>query len=613
MKRLRGLFLTGMLLCTLPASALTLEELDPAQDWWITTLTLKGNEYFAAEELRAILVTPTRPWYTPWRSLPRFDPVTFATDLERLARWYRAQGYYHTQIAYELEANEATHLITARISIHEGEPIQVEQVTLAVSDQPALASALATLRPTLPLREGMVFGEDRYQQSEAQIKEFFLEQGHGRVTVERKAQVILDQRAARVTYTATVGPPAVFGETRVEGTVHSDPALVTRELTYIPGEPFSATAITASQKNLLKLDLFSAVRFLQAESTADAGIIPMRVPMRVRVEEKPFREWTFGIGYATEDEFRGQVRWRHANWLGGGRKLDLQAQVSAITRHLDVSFLQPHVLSRQNRFSLTFRPQQLDEPGYLLNLTRVQPRLERDFTDTLSGFLAYRLEYDQLNNVAPATIRVLRAFARKGTLSGFSVGLLWNTADDPLNPTTGRLVSLAAEQVGDAFGGDFAFYKLQGEVRQYHLLAAQTVFAARLKLGFADPLGGSAEVPLFERFYAGGMNSVRGYGRQRLGPLSAADDPVGGRSLVEGSLELRRQLFAKIGGAVFLDFGQVSLHSFDLPVNTLKYAMGFGVRYTTPVGPLRLDVGFPFDPPRQDQPWQLHFSIGQFF
>jgi len=120
-------------------------------------------------------------------------------------------------------------------------------------------------------------------------------------------------------------------------------------------------------------------------------------------------------------------------------------------------------------------------------------------------------------------------------------------------------------------------------------------------------------VPLFERFYAGGGTSVRGYGRSRLGPLSTSDDPLGGRSLIEGSFELRQQFTDKIGGALFVDFGQVSLRSFDVPVDNLKFSAGFGVRYTTPVGPLRLDIGFPFRPPRGDRSWQIHFSLGPSF
>jgi outer membrane protein assembly factor BamA len=239
--------------------------------------------------------------------------------------------------------------------------------------------------------------------------------------------------------------------------------------------------------------------------------------------------------------------------------------------------------------------------------------LERKFTEYLTGFLAYRLEYDQLTEVSDATAAVLEEFESNGMLSGLSTGLTWNTADDPFNPTRGWTLSFVGEQVGSFLGGRFDFYKLVGEAKGYYPLAEKTVLAARLKIGFAEPFNGSREVPLFERFYAGGSAGVRGYERHRLGPLSASDDPVGGRSLAEGSLELRQQFLEKLGGALFLDFGQVSLRSFDVPFDDLRFATGFGIRYATPVGPLRLDIGFPFRPPSGDRSWQIHFSIGQSF
>lgn len=106
---------------------------------------------------------------------------------------------------------------------------------------------------------------------------------------------------------------------------------------------------------------------------------------------------------------------------------------------------------------------------------------------------------------------------------------------------------------------------------------------------------------------------MRGYGRRRLGPLSASDDPIGGLSLVEGSIELRHPLWKDLSGAVFLYFGQVSTRAYDLPFDELEFSTGFGVSYLTLVGPLRLDLGFPFNPPPDDPAWQVHFSIGQFF
>jgi outer membrane protein assembly complex protein YaeT len=589
--------------------AVQLDDLDPDKDWRLQRLTIAGNLHFSTRQLRQQLLSQTRPWTTPWRSFPRFDPVTFAADLTRLQRFYEMQGYYEASVSYDLSVDTQKSYVSALLTIHESEPIRVRELSLSLQDQSSLNTTLETLRPSLALREGTVFAEEKYQQSEATIKTFLLDRHYGRAKIQRSAQVIRDQHAARVQYTIEAGPSTTFGETTVEGTRLVDPNIILRELRYKAGDPFTMAAITETQKRLTKLDLFSAVRFVPQESPTDPTIIPMRV----QVSEKPFREWKLGVGYGTEDQLRGLVYWRHNNWFGGGRRFEIQAKASMLTRQIEVNFLQPYVFGTRNRFSLTIRPQQLNEPSYLLNSTRLQPRLERDFGDTLTGFVAYRLEYDRLNDVEEATIRELREFERKGGLSGLSVGAVWNTTDSPLDATRGSFFSMLAEQVGGPLGGDFNFLKLLWEARHYREIRADTVLAGRLKLGVADPVSHHDEVPLFERFYAGGANSVRGYGRYRLGPISTSNDPVGGRSVIEGSLEARYRYSDQIGSAVFLDFGQVSKRSFSVPVDDLRFALGFGVLYTTPVGPLRLDLGFPLDPPRNDQPWQIHFSIGQFF
>lgn len=610
-KQWLGIF--GIALCLVvacrPVHAVQVEDLDPEKDWETYALTIEGNAQFSVSQLQSEMVSTTRSWYALWRSRPRFDPVAFKTDIERLQRFYRAHGYYEAQVTYDLEVDEEQSRVTARVAVTEGEPVLVSRVVLSVTDEPSLASTLETLRPKLSVVEGRIFNEDQYQEAEAQIKAFLLDLHHGRAKVERKATVILDQHTAQVSYSVVAGPLTVFGDTKIEGTKLVEPEIAARELQYKPGEPFSSASIDASRKNLLKLDLFGSVRFQPEESPENPSVIPMRL----RLEEKSFREWQAGIGFGTEDQMRAQVHWRHNNWFGDGRRLDVQMRVSGLVRHVEVSFIQPHVWGVGNRFSLTFRPQQLDEPGYLLNATRLQPRFEREFSPHLSGFVGYRLEYDQLSNVASSTARALREFVRKGTLSGVSAGAVWNTTDDPLNATQGFLLSASAEHIGGVLDGDFAFMKVQGEVRGYHRMTPQTVLAGRLKLGFADPSGKSREIPLFERFYAGGISSVRGYGRYRLGPISDADDPIGGRSLLEGSIEMRRQFLEKLGGTLFLDFGQVSLKSYDVPIDQLQFAAGFGALYTSPMGPILLALGFPFDPPQGDQPWQVHFSIGQFF
>jgi outer membrane protein assembly complex protein YaeT len=591
------------------ALALTLEDLTTEKPWQVAEVVITGNQVFSQEELRAVLLTRQRPWYFPWKERPVFDPSTFAADLERLQRFYEARGYYETGVTYDLQVDDKVALVTALIQIQEGRPITVAAVDVQVASDAAEAQAMPALPEKLPLQSGALFTEEAYQQSEQVFREFFLQRGHTHVETQRKAEVDLAKDRARVWYTVQPGPQAVFGPTRVEGTKDVDPHLILRELTYQPGEQFSLQKIAESRQKILDLELFRVVDVAPEQTKGK----PQVVPMRVRVEEKPQRDLKLGLKYSTEDEFGARAEWRHRNWLGGGRQLSLLLELSSVTRTLEAKFIQPYFLSPHTRLGLSLRQDQQDEDTFLLNATRFRPHLEHRFSPSLSAFLDYRLEFAKLNNIAPATIRALGGIKRDGILSGPSLGLIWNTTEDPFNPQEGGTISLFADQIGEIWGGDFKFYKITAEAKKYQRLGWQTVLAGRLKVGLADSFGAQTNIPLFERFYAGGEKSVRGYGRRRLGPLSDSDDPLGGLSLVEGSVELRRPLWRELSGALFLDFGQVSLDSFDLPVDDLKFAAGVGISYATPIGPLRLDIGFPFDPPRGDQAWQVHFSIGQFF
>ena len=261
---------------------------------------------------------------------------------------------------------------------------------------------------------------------------------------------------------------------------------------------------------------------------------------------------------------------------------------------------------------IEFRQDRETEDNYTLDASRLNPRLEPRITRALSAYFGVRVERDKLSSVDDATVDALGGDVKDGVLLvGPSLGLRWNNTNDPLNATEGSVANLGFDQAGLA--GDFNFYKITAEAKKYQPLPWEMVFAGRGKLGFANAIGAESNLPLFERLYAGGEKSVRGYGRRRLGPRSSANDPIGGRSVVEASLELRRPILGPLGGAVFLDAGQVSLKKYDPPIGDLKLGYGFAVTYTTPVGPLRFDVGFPVERPPGDAAWQLYFSIGQFY
>jgi outer membrane protein assembly complex protein YaeT len=588
--------------------AVSLEELDPGREWRIKEIHIEGNAVFSQRELLGAMLTKPRPSYLLWKEFPLFDPVAFATDLQRLEHFYETRGYYKRKVNYTLDVDEPNALVTIDIVVEEHLPVTVADLTVTtLGDTPSDTPFALPLQ--FPLRTGDIFTETAYQEGEQVLRDSCLKNGYAHVETRRKAVIDLADDHAKVEYSVEPGPQTVFGTTRVEGTTAIDPHLVLRELSYEAGERFSLQKIANSEQKLRNLELFRVVH-LTPEPGDDKPVV---VPMVVRVEETPRRAVKLGLKYSTRDEFGAQVEWHDWNWFGDGRQLSLLLQLASVNRRLGVSFLQPHFLFPHTRALLNLRQEQSDEETFLLNATLFQPRLEHRFSSTLSGFLGYRVEFAKLNHIAPATMRALGEITREGVVSGPSLGVTWNTTEDPFNPQAGTALSVFADQAGAIWGGDYHFYKITAEAKKYQSIGWQTIFAARLKIGLVEALGNQSNIPLFERLYAGGERSVRGYGRRRLGPLSDADDPLGGLSLLEGSIELRRPLWRQLGGALFLDFGQVSLKAFDFVMDDLQFTAGVGVWYPTSVGPLRLDIGFPFNPPRGDQAWQLHFSIGQFF
>ena len=169
------------------------------------------------------------------------------------------------------------------------------------------------------------------------------------------------------------------------------------------------------------------------------------------------------------------------------------------------------------------------------------------------------------------------------------------------------------EHANTAVVSDVSFVKLVLEARHYQPIWWQFILATRLRMGGIRPYGDSTEVPFNVRFFAGGPGSVRGFPLNRLGPKDANDSPIGGESVFEGSIELRFPIVGSFSGVVFADFGNVFATPFTYAVDNLRYTIGPGVRYHTPIGPLRLDVGFIVDRRTGEDFGRVEFSIGQAF
>ncbi|HEY2150308.1 MAG TPA: outer membrane protein assembly factor, partial [Vicinamibacterales bacterium] len=207
-----------------------------------------------------------------------------------------------------------------------------------------------------------------------------------------------------------------------------------------------------------------------------------------------------------------------------------------------------------------------------------------------------------------------------GTISAAGIDFQHSTADSLLNAHHGYQLSLHLEDAGKILGGSFNFVNASGDVRQYLPINDNLVLASRLQFGNLRPAGDDeANIPFSKRYFLGGATSVRGWGRFEISPLTESGLPIGGDSLLAFSEELRAALRGNLGAVFFLDVGNVWAKSWAFDLTDLRYAIGPGLRYQTPVGPLRLDFGYQLNPipnlqvngEPQTRRWRIHFSIGQ--
>jgi outer membrane protein insertion porin family/translocation and assembly module TamA len=412
-----------------------------------------------------------------------------------------------------------------------------------------------------------------------------------------------------VTYTITRGPAAVFGQTKIDGLVTLDQALVRREITYQPGDPYDPRMIEKTQANVFGLDLFHSVTVEPSNLSERSGM----VDVAIHVTEGPPRSIKIGIGYGLEDQIRGQLQWQHNNFLGGGRQLGIRLKGSFITQAIEGEFRQPYFLHPKQTLVLPLTQSREAEPGFTNVQTRLAPRIERKLLPDTTASVGYNIEYDNLSNVPDETKQALEQFTAHGIVSSLTATIERNTAGNLFDPHDGSVLNLRLEQAGGPWQGAFTFYRALFEAKKYVSVLREQVFATYVRIGAGDGFGQSKDLPMFRRFFAGGINSTRGYDRYKLGPLTSQEDPIGGRSLIEGSIELRTPVYRDFGAVVFLDAAAVDKEPFHYNVGYLKYGAGPGIRYSTPVGPLRLDLGFPLNAPSGLPSWQVHFSIGQAF
>lgn len=510
-------------------------------------------------------------------------------------------GYYDGEASFELDTQKTLPLVT--FTVKPGPLFHLESIEWT-SDE--ADSALIKKLPS-PEKVGLEKGNPAVASAildgEKKLVEAMKREGFPFANVDRRrVEVDHATKTVRVTFHLDPGHLARFGPTQIQGLRTVDESFVRDKLPWKEGDPFNADLLTEAQKELTKTNLFGLVRITHGTSVDPGG----ELPLTMEVKERKHRSIKIGASYKTDEGPGGKFAWEHRNVFHSGEKLEFGLSASAIAFAFDASFKKPVFFRPEQSLLVSSRLANEDTDAFESRNLESTVSLERRFGKTFKLSTGPGFRWSRVTQLGDT-----EEFA----LVLFPVQLEWDGSNSLLDPTRGARVKAQVSPYWDMLDTNLAFAKTYLGASHYVTLfeSPQVVFATRATLGVTASTT-DGPIPADLRFYAGGGGSIRGYPFQTVGPIAGKDHPIGGKSLFEVSAEARIKITQNFGLVGFLDGGSAFESSYPDFKEDLLWGAGLGLRYYTPIGPLRLDVGIPLNRrPEIDDSFQVYVSIGQAF
>jgi translocation and assembly module TamA len=545
-------------------------------------------------------------------------------DLPRMTAALESFGYYQSHITvtvagHPLADPDLPDVLEARpvdppapivIAVETGKLFHLRYVAL-VGALPESARAAFALRRGDPAVAGNVLAAG------GAVLNDLREHGYALATVDAPDAVLVpSEQALDVTLHATAGPRVDLGPITITGLRRVNESYVRRRLLISQGQLFQPSALEAARQDLAATGVFSGVVVRTAPGLDAQG----ELPVTVDVAERARHAVSFNVAYSTDLGGSAGATWTHRNLFGNAEQLNLAAAISglggtavtAVGYNVTAQLIKPDFLRRDQslQFDLGALKQSLDaydQKAITAGVTLTR-KLSKQWTASV-GLTAEEEEITQEGVVRDYTLVALPVSGK------FDSTALSNPLDDPTHGIRAALSATPTESLGHR---DATFVILQGSASTYFDFAAlgwskpgRTVVAVRGLVGSAQGAG-NFDLPPDQRFYGGGSATVRGFKYQSVGPLFPDDNPVGGAAIDAVGVELRQRVWGNIGAALFADAAQVNESSSPFQ-GTLREGVGAGVRYYTPIGPVRVDVAVPVNKPPGGDSFELYLGLGQAF
>jgi outer membrane protein insertion porin family len=613
----------------------------------IRRVNFTGNRNVSDTELRGVIMTQPGDLFSALTSSGTYREDVFQRDIMLIQSYYFDRGYVNVKVGdprMELSPDRRSMYIT--LAIEEGQQYRIGQLDV----KGELIESRETYLKKLQAKPGDVFNRTQVAQDVQNIADLYKDKGYAYVNSTPETRVDDKARIVDLTFDIQKGPLVNFERINIRGNTKTRDKVIRREMRIYEGEQYSQSLLDRSKRRVNSLGYFDKVELTTKRGSADDTM-----DVNVEVGERQTGAFQIGAGFSSVEQFIFQAQISQNNLLGRGQSATLQAQVSGLRQLYMLQFEDMYFLDTNWTFGFNLFNQQRYYLGFTRKATGGSLTWGYMLSDTIRMFLTYTLQDVGIatggrSNLftggyrSPLPSGSLANLLNSGLISSWRVSFAHDTRDDRMFPHSGWYNTVSAEFAEPAFGSQSQFSRYEGALRYYYPLWGPLTLRLKAEGGLItsrNPQG----VPIFERYFVGGIYDIRGFALYSLGPKiwvpgsQGSLDPdgalktfsVGGNMRVLGKAEIEIPIFDKMGirGVVFTDVGNAynledqycrlkpafAHSSVDpcvklFPLTSLRSSWGFGFRWFSPIGPLRFEWGLPFQTlPGQDS-IVFEFTIG---
>ncbi len=574
----------------------------------IAKIRVTGNLYLSEKEIRKEMDTDEEGFFSFLTDSGTFKKDVLENDIRKIEALYQNQGFLDSKV-FDPETRKGPKGLEVTIHVFEGRQYRVGEVRFSGdSDVPE-----AELSRAVKVKRGDVFNRDTLMSDLLDLTTLQNDKGYAQALVSPVVEKRKEYPVADVTYRTERGGKFRFGRVDVTGNTKTYDRVVRRDLEVSDGHLYTATGLKTSKENLDRLSYFKNVKITTAPSPA-----PGLMDVKVDVQEGPTGTLSGGAGYSSLDKVFGVIQLSENNLFGRGWKSSVSSQFGARRTVFTLDFRDPHFLDTDYSLLLNAYKTDTNYNDFKRKSTGGKVGLGYQFTKFTTGSLWYRMDDTQITDAGTAVSQILKDEFSKGTQKTHSLGVnvTRNTTDKYLDPSKGSVRSASVEYAGGPLGGDSDFVKYFLNAKAYYPVFAPNVLSWNILWGHTvSTVGG--RVPIFERYFLGGPYSIRGFRSRSVSPKDInTGELIGGNKELFMNVEYIVPLFNEFGfkAVFFFDSGNAYRQG-DWPWSgpSLKYSAGTGLRWYSPMGPLRFEWGWNLRPSPGESKMVAEFTIGTVF